>query len=128
MFLEKHLSKPKSISELHEIARENGARWTEEQLELYLFLYPKAKMEPSGEWYVPMDENAGIVLNVIDQAMSGRKLLIIDKHVMPLMPPDLLLTRAEIIEIARISGRYESTNDRTIRKKQTGGIPYGADS
>lgn len=129
MLLYEHLRTPKSITELHEIIQENGPDWTEEQLELYLHLYPSAKMERDGEWYVPMDENAGIILDVLDQAMAGRKLLIIDKHIMPLLPPDLLITRAEIIEIARISGRYESPNDRTIRKKQTvGGILYGADS
>jgi hypothetical protein len=129
MLLNKYLQKPKSIAELHEIIQESGEGWTQEQLELYLLLYHNAKMEPSGEWYILMDENADIVLDVLDKAMIGRKLLIIEKHVMPLLPPDLLITRAEIIEIARISGRYESPNDRTIRRKQTeGGIPYGADS
>jgi hypothetical protein len=117
MELYEYLQQSKSLDELLEIAEEKGVSWTAEQMELWLLLAPKRREGSDEKAFFITDDRRTTVLQAIEQALTKKKLAFISKDIMPLFDSDVIITPAEIVEIAEKSGIYESPNGKVIRRK-----------
>lgn len=118
MIFHEYLNTPKTISQLVNIARENGLDWNEAQVQLYCLLDPNIFDIESGKWAVKVDNRQNIILEAIEEALEQRPMTKVDPNIIERLPSDMIVPLNEVVEVAVSTGRFESPRENIIRVKR----------
>lgn len=112
----RYLHTPRSFEEIAEKFSELGSAWNPQQIELFLTLLPGVTQE-CGQWRIACSGKEQVILTAIEQALTGRPVVPIQRILRdsPLLH-DIETTAEEVLQIAIRSGRYASPNGQALKR------------
>lgn len=109
------LKTPKTIEELQERLNEIDIKWNKSQVQLFLQMDQKVVVNQN-KWSVKEGDIKVVVLDIIAKAL-GNKPIIPVKLIMKDIPKSITISEEQLLGIAIQSGRYISTNGKTLKVK-----------
>lgn len=109
------LKTPKTIEELQERLNEIDITWNKSQVQLFLEMDQKV-VENQKKWSIKEGDMKGVILDIIAKAL-GNKPIIPVKIIMKDIPNNITISEEQLLDIALQSGKYVSTNGKTLKVK-----------
>ncbi len=110
-----YLQTPRSFEEIQERFAELGSAWSAEQIALFLELLPGI-VRRQGHWQMEGSGKKQAVLEAVEQALSDRPLVPIQRILKSPLLADIETTAEESLQIAVENGRYASPNSKVIKR------------
>lgn len=110
------LKTQKTIEELQERLNEIGITWKKSQVQLFLEMDQKV-VENQNKWSIKEGDMKDVVLDIIAKAL-GNKPIIPVKLIMKDIPKNITISEEQLLDIALKSGKYVSTNGKTLKVKR----------
>ena len=109
------LKTPKTIEELQERLNEIGITWNKSQVQLFLEMDQNVIVNQN-KWSIKEGDMKEPVLDIIAKALGNKPITPV-KLIMKDIPKGITISEEQLLDIALQSGKYVSTNGKTLKVK-----------